>query len=43
MRALVAALLLLLTLAACAAGGGGSGPYVGGSVGTSLGGDSRLR
>ena len=42
MRTLVAA-LLLLTLAACAAGGGGSGPYVGGSVGPSRGGDSRLR
>jgi len=42
MRALFAA-LLLLTLAACAAGGGGSGPYVGGSVGPSMGRDSRLR
>lgn len=42
MRALLAS-LLLLALAACAAGGGSSGPYVGGSVGTSVHENSRLR
>jgi hypothetical protein len=42
MRTLAAA-LLLLALAACAASGGTSGPYVGGSVGTSTREDSRLR
>ncbi|WP_256336718.1 hypothetical protein [Belnapia rosea] len=42
MRALM--LLALLVLAACQSGGGGtSGPYIGGSVGTNLRQDQRLR
>ncbi|MDB5375509.1 MAG: hypothetical protein JWP04_4151 [Belnapia sp.] len=39
----VVATLLVLLLAGCAAGGGVSGPYMGGSGGTNLRQDDRLR